>query len=238
MSALTRLWAIACLLLFCTCQKELNFDKVNQASPALFSFTNDCSSLKINGDYKVAKKLGIEHSVEIIVDVDSIGAYNIQTDTVSGISFSGTGTFSNKGTHRIQLTGHGIPLNAGQHSFHIQQGNCAFVINVKSKDAGTAVFTYNGAPGSCTNAIAFGVYRQGQALSDAAKIKIDVNVVVPGTYSVLLPTANGITFSGTGLLETAGYGVVTLSATGTPEKEGQYIFTPPGGCAFAIAVNP
>jgi hypothetical protein len=102
-----------------------------------------------------------------------------------------------------------------------------------------AVFTFDGAPNACTNISKAGVYAAGIPLTSSNKIKIDVNVLVPGTYSITTSVINGFSFSGSGTLETMGFGTVMLYATGTPLVTGTFIFTPSNnGCPFPIHVNP
>lgn len=102
-----------------------------------------------------------------------------------------------------------------------------------------AVFTFDGAPNSCTNISKSGVYIVGIPLTTSNKIKIDVNVIVPGSYLITTAVINGFSFSGSGTLETMGFGTVMLYATGTPLVTGTFIFTPSNnGCPFPVYVNP
>ena len=104
---------------------------------------------------------------------------------------------------------------------------------------GAAVYTYDGAPNSCTNISKAGVYVVNTPLTYLNKVKIDVNVIVPGTYSITTPLINGFSFSGSGKLETMGFGTIILQATGTPLAIGTFIFTPSNnGCPFPISVTP
>ena len=103
----------------------------------------------------------------------------------------------------------------------------------------TAVFTFDGAPNNCTNISRAGMYTVGIPLTSLNKIKIDVNVNVPGSYSITTPLTNGFSFSGSGFLDTMGYGTVILQAAGTPLASGTFIFAPNNnGCLFAIYVYP
>lgn len=104
---------------------------------------------------------------------------------------------------------------------------------------GAAMYTFDGAPNSCTNISKAGVYVTNVPLTNLNKVKIDVNVMVPGTYSITTPLIDGFSFSGSGKLETMGFGTVMLQATGTPLASGTFIFTPSNnGCPFLISVIP
>ena len=103
----------------------------------------------------------------------------------------------------------------------------------------TAVFTFDGAPSNCTNISRAGMYTVGIPLSSLNKVKIDVNVRVPGSYTITTSLTDGFSFSGTGYLDTMGYGAVLLQATGTPLASGTFIFAPNNnGCPFSIYVYP
>lgn len=103
----------------------------------------------------------------------------------------------------------------------------------------TAVFTYHGAPNSCTNVSRSGMYTAGIPLTSSHKVKIDVNVIVPGTYFITTEVMNGFSFSGTGKFETMGFGTVLLQGPGTPITTGTFVFSPGNnGCRFPINVNP
>ncbi len=102
-----------------------------------------------------------------------------------------------------------------------------------------AVYTFDGAPNSCTNISKAGVYNAGIPVTSLNKVRIHVNVIVPGSYSITTPVINGFSFSGSGDFETMGFGTVMLYATGTPIAGGTLIFTPSNnGCIFAIYVYP
>jgi hypothetical protein len=103
----------------------------------------------------------------------------------------------------------------------------------------TAVFTFDGAPNPCTNIARSGMFSAGVPLTASHMVKIDVNVIVPGTYFISTQVVNGFSFSGSGELNTAGYGAVVLQAMGTPVNGGTFVFSPGNnGCPFAIYVYP
>lgn len=104
---------------------------------------------------------------------------------------------------------------------------------------GTAVFTFYGAPNPCGNISRGGMFTTGIPVTSLNRVKIDVNVIVPGTYFITTPVINGFSFPGSGDLQTMGYGTVLLQASGTPVASSTFIFTPDNnGCKFAIYVYP
>ncbi len=69
----------------------------------------------------------------LTVDVASVGSYNVTTNTVNGISFSGSGYFSSIGQHPLILTGSGTPISAGTFTYTptgVPAGGCGFPITV------------------------------------------------------------------------------------------------------------
>lgn len=196
-----------------------------------------CTGFTASGNYAVGLPLGATNLATINVNVTAIGTYIITTNTVNGMSFSGSGSFTATGTQPVQLTGTGTPLVGGNFDFVPGTNGCTFSITVTG-GGGTAVFTYNGAPGTCTNAVPAGTYSAGTAVTSANTVAIDVNVTSIGTWTITTPVVNGFSFSGSGTFTATGAQTVTLVASGTPGVDGVYSFTPtPNGCAFSITVD-
>jgi hypothetical protein len=103
----------------------------------------------------------------------------------------------------------------------------------------TAVFTFAGAPSSCTGAVVGGLYTTGAALSASNTVKVSVNVATIGTYTISTATVDGIIFSAAGSFNATGVQTVTLIGTGTPTAAGTFNFTTGAtGCGFTIVVIP
>ena len=237
------IFTILSFTLLTSCQKEFGTrDNLAPLPLAVFSLVNpsgSCPNAVVNGTYTAGISLTAGHTISIQVFVTSIGSYTISSDTINGISFSTGGTFTTTGEQTIHLLGTGTPAADGNFNFTIGTGTCSFSVTAGASGKATAVFTYHGAPNSCTNVSRSGIYSAGIALSASNKVKIDVNVVVPGTYFITTPVIDGFSFSGTGNFETMGFGTVLLQGTGTPVTAGTFFFTPSNnGCRFPITVNP
>ncbi|MCW3092147.1 MAG: hypothetical protein JWP81_3216 [Ferruginibacter sp.] len=103
--------------------------------------------------------------------------------------------------------------------------------------ASTAVFTFAGTPGSCTNALVTGTYQPGVALGTTNVATLSVNVTTAGTYTVVTTTVNGIAFSGTGTFSSTGLQTITLTGNGTPLAAGTFSYSPTTtGCSFPVTV--
>src|SRR6476660_3238699 len=60
--------------------------------------------------------------------------------------------------------------------------------------SGTAVFSLEGAPGSCSNPVINGNFVAGTPLTATNVVIVSVNVTTVGTYTISSGTANGISF--------------------------------------------
>jgi hypothetical protein len=104
--------------------------------------------------------------------------------------------------------------------------------------SGTAVFSYNGGSGICTNAIIAGTYTAGTAVTSGNVVVVAVNVTVAGTYTISTATVNGMSFSASGSFTATGAQTIQLTASGTPIAAGTFVYTPgANGCSFSIVVS-
>jgi len=234
---------IAASILFFGCQHELSFDPNNMSGTAVFSFygsPDTCTYSIVTGSYKTGTALGNANKVTIGVDVTTVGTFNASTSAVNGIKFTGSGTFSATGFQTISLTGSGTPATPGFFSYAVGSNGCSFPVTIADGTiTGSAVFTYDGAPNSCTEAGVGGSYKVGNSLNETHKVRIGVNVLRAGNYNITTALINGISFSGTGNLPNLGYGVVDLVGSGTPITEGVFSFiSSNNGCLFPVRVSP
>lgn len=91
-----------------------------------------CTNTLINGLYVEHVSLNESNTVSIKADVTTPGAYFLTTDTVNGIFFCGSGTFTSTGVQIVTLLGSGVPISVDTVTFTIQSpycnGNCYFSI--------------------------------------------------------------------------------------------------------------
>ena len=69
---------------------------------------------------------------------------------------------------------------------------------------GTAFYSFNGTPGTCSTPVVAGIYSVGTAMSSTNTITLVVDVSVKGTYSMNTTSANGVHFSGSGVFAITG----------------------------------
>jgi hypothetical protein len=229
-------------LIFGSCEKEYSLEGNTLGNTAVFVFNgapDACASAVITGNYQPGTALGPTNLVTIAVDVTTTGSYNLSTEVVNGVSFSGSGSFITTGLQSITLTGTGTPLAPGTYSYSPGANGCEFAV-IFSGTSTTAEFTYDGGAGnSCTDALPAGIYTAGTALDATNTVALKVNVTTPGTWAITTPVVNGFSFSGAGSFTVLGSQTVTLNAIGTPLAGGSFEFTPSNnGCAFPVTVQP
>jgi len=169
----------------------------------------------------------------ITVNVLTTGTYNINTNTVNGVSFSGNGSFTATGSQNIVLTATGTPSAATTSTYTLNTTpSCGFnqtAANQPSSGGSALVSGY-----ACSTASA-GTLITGTAVSGVTQT-ITATVTTAGTYNIAA-TANGVTFTGTGTFAATGAQNVVLTATGTPtlSTTATYTLSTTPGCSFTRA---
>lgn len=239
--------SIGLVVLFASCEKELSYENGglitvgNVGGTAKYSLSGapgGCTGAIVDGDYKAGAGLTANNTIEITVNVDSIGTYLVTTNTVNGISFSGSGTFTNTGVQTIILAGTGTPVAAGTFSYVPGSNGCSFAVTIEAA-TGNAVFTLGGSPASCTGFTAAGTYTAGTALIATNMVTFDVNVTTIGTYAISTAAVNGVTFTKTGSFSATGSQTITLQGAGTPTAAGDFTYAVVNGtnnCSFILTV--
>lgn len=233
--------ALACFVIAITgsCTKD-SIGTSNAGGTSTYSFDGSpgsCATPAVAGFYSAGMPLNSTNTLTFGVNVSVKGTYSITTTASNGVFFSGSGTFTTTGPQTIVLTGSGIPKKAGNFPFVPVTGNtCNFTVSFTS-GAPTAVFTYAGAPATCTAPAISGTYAAGVAMGSSNYVDLAVNVTTPGAYTVSTNSTNGMSFSGSGAFTTTGAQVLRLIGNGTPASQGTFAFTPAGGCSFSITVG-
>ncbi len=104
-------------------------------SPAAYSLVSgaaSCSMATVQGTYTQNVSAGITNTVTLQVDVVTAGFWNVATTPVSGLSFSGSGTFTATGIQTITLNASGVPAAAGTLTIPVTAGtsDCSFAVTV------------------------------------------------------------------------------------------------------------
>ena len=143
------------------CNFKITFDP--PASGTLGGGAGSCTPFAIAGVYTQGIALDATNTVQIQVNVATLGSYNITTNTIDGVTFSRSGNFTATGVQTIFLNGTGTPINAGLHSFTVTFGtsSCTFTITFLQGTAPGDYFpltsnsnwTYNLEQGTATDSI-------------------------------------------------------------------------------------
>lgn len=222
---------------------------IKMADFTLAGASNECTNANVKGIYISGKALAISNYVDVSVNVISVGAYTLSTDTIDGISFSASGTFTSLGIQIVSLPGSGTPDVPRNLTFTPITGSshCTFNVTVVNPDplATYVLESGFGNPSPCIYTVS-GIYTAGIPLSNSNFVTIHVFVTVIGNYTIATNTINGITFSYTGAFTTTGAQLAQLNGISTPVTPGTYSFIPQivgphplGGqaCAFDIPVK-
>ncbi len=211
---------------------------VNVTGPAVYTMAGApaaCSNAVVNGTYELNKPLTAANTATVQVNVTTIGSYTLTTNTVDGITFSKSGSFTTTGIQNVILNGSGTPTSSGAKVITPQIGTSSCTFNVTV--AGPAVYTMVGAPGACTNATVNGTYTATTALASSNTVSVQVNVTAIGAYTIATNTVGGMTFSKSGIFPTTGVQNVILEGSGTPTTAGANTLTiANGGCTFIVTV--
>lgn len=140
-----------------TCQANV----VVSALIAAYTFGNTagaCTGATLAGTYTTGVSLISANTAAIQVNVTSAGAYTITSNTVNGMTFSGSGAFAATGPQTVSLAGSGIPAAAGSFNFNTAAtGGCTFTVPVVNPAGSLALLTTTAATGiTCTAAISGG----------------------------------------------------------------------------------
>ncbi len=207
-------------------------------------YTINCNSIAVNGNYVVNFPLNITNFVSATVNVTTVGAWAVSSgSSVNGIYFQDSGVFNNTGVQTVQIRAYGNPAAAATNTYLLQPNNgqpvCSF--NLTSTLTGSANYTFEGAPGTCSGVTVAGNYQTGVPLIGPNTAAIQINILSVGAYSIMTNSVNGITFMGSGMANTTGLRTVLLTASGTPQAAGNFTFATNGGsnpgCNFIVSVN-
>jgi hypothetical protein len=108
-----------------------------------------------------------------------------------------------------------------------------------SYEGGVAVFSMLTANGSCVDPVLSGDYILGSALNLDNTVQLQVNVTVPGRFSLKTNSRSGFLFSASGSLSDTGLQTIILTGSGKPDSTRNFIFSPelPLSCAFPVEVT-
>lgn len=205
----------------------------NPAVGTLGTTAAACTPANVNGTYTVGTALvSTTNTVQVQVNVTTAGVFSISTNTVDGITFAASGTFSTPTTTLVTLNGTGTPTSSGTKVFTVTFGasTCTFSVPVIGS-TGPAVFSAN-----CATASPNGIYQVGTALTASNTITLPVTVTTAGTYNLSTTLTNGMVFTGSGSLTLVSTSI-TLTGSGTPATATISNIPAPGTTACNIPIT-
>ncbi len=226
--------------LFFSCGKDGSIDQpvipTAVGSLRIDSTNDDCLPSSVGGIYVVDSALNSSNFIDVTLKITSPGAYKVQTNSVNGFSFSGSGVVSANGLTTVRLMGSGKPVSAGFNIFKVSYGGTTCFIDVTvNSSVNTSAYTI-----TCSGTKANGTYSAGTATNSANNITVPVNVTAIGNYSIATNTQNGVSFSATGTFTGTGNQNIILYAKGTPTAGGTFNYTITGGtstCSVSITAT-
>lgn len=233
----------------CSITVLVNTKRVKMARFNLVGQPNTCATAILAGNYVAGIPMNTFNTVDIQVNVASIGAFAIITDTLDGIYFSALGSFTSVGKQTVTLTGNGTP-NAARNLVFTPKSDtnfCTFPVTILPPEP-TAVYVLESGFGTTSPCIytVSGIYTANTALNSFNTVVMNVYVASVGNFAIATNTVNGMIFAFSGAFTTTGTQRVTLVGTGIPITKGSFTLSPQivgphplGGqvCGIVITVN-
>jgi hypothetical protein len=201
------------------------------SSAAVFEF--NCSNfLTVKGVLVKGQSLNpMQNTITLHLTVSKPGKYSLLASTDNGYYFTANGEFLQAGDFDVLLTGMGSPISASNSD---NPDYLNFFVNGNPVDLSTICPTLD-PPALTVNDMPPYFILNSVDVSNADLhllreadgyliVRVQANVEAAGAlYHIQTNTVNGVKFEGTGQL-IAGNQMVTLFASGTPEKMGSYIY--------------
>jgi hypothetical protein len=202
---------------FCSFSNNVTLGNTGGSTAAVFTFSNNglsCSNATQTQNFFAQSITNSNNSITIFANVTVPGTYNLSSSSINGITFTGNGNLAVGSNQAIILVANGTPSNSGVFSYNFTnstpQSSCGFDLTVQSVVA-TANFNFN-----CASVTFSGIYQVGTAMNNNNIITMPVTVTAGGSYTIT-GTANGVTFSKSGVLpSTPSQQTITIFASGTP----------------------
>lgn len=200
---------------------------LNTGSPATLTFSSPVGHRSSGGTSEITSYIsttprgnlwlgynytGTEVQQTITANFLKVGSYNIKA-FANGVTFTGNGSVTSIGNNNIVLTASGTPLN-------ISDGD-NFTLNTISPDYTFSRPTVHGSTNGSAIVSSYGrgtstgFMYPGRQVSNVSQI-MTADVTTVGSYNLITPTANGVTFAASGNFTNTGIQYVTLTGTGTP----------------------
>jgi hypothetical protein len=226
-----------------TCTFPINFtpNTPGAASYTLATSSGGCSGAVVNGEYVPTRACTDTHTVKINVNVSATGTYAMSTNTVWGVSFSGSGSFTTTGPQTVTLKATGTPGTPITANFTLTAGSSSCTFSVVYPQLSTIILYGTGMYGPCQYAVVNGTYTAGVPLNATNTIQVRIQAGYAGYYNIYMDdVTNGMTFTRFGYAPAGGSYDVLLQGNGTPVAAGVTQVWPRANtttCSIPVTVN-
>ena len=167
-----------------TCTFSITVQPSGGGNPAVYTLNVNagaCSGATYAGTYTAGTPLTGTNAVLLNVTVITPGTYTITTNTVNGMTFSGTGTFIIAGSQPVVLIGSGTPTVSGAFNFTATAGisTCTFSITVNGTVLNSEYILY-------TPYSNFSQRLVGGTTADTLYIKVGPNTITINSLNYLI----------------------------------------------------
>ncbi|HEU4632459.1 MAG TPA: hypothetical protein VFS22_00650 [Flavisolibacter sp.] len=117
----------------CTFSVTVGSNSGGASGTAIYSLnggTSSCTGAVLNGVFTAGTATSSANNVILNVNVSQVGTYTISTNSVNGISFTGTGSFTTTGAQTVVLTASGTPTVSGTFGYVPGSNGCSFDVPV------------------------------------------------------------------------------------------------------------
>ncbi|MBS1511237.1 MAG: hypothetical protein JST86_10375 [Bacteroidetes bacterium] len=215
----------------CTFTISVTTAPIAVAAYTLAGAPGDCTNANIHGDYFTGTSLGVNNTVDVTVNVTATGIFTLKTDTVNGISFSASGSFTQTGTQTVTLKGSGtpdLPINTVL-TPQFTTSACTFTIPVLPPGILATYVLESGSGSNNTNPCVYtiqGSFTAGINPGTSNTVTIHAFSTTTGNFAVSTAVVNGIRFVASGTFTTPGSQWITLQAIGIPVAAGTFSYLP------------
>ena len=115
----------------CTFLLIVTENPLDYAVYTVFETSLVCQEPVLHGRFIKGVPLSATNAIIFNIHVTARGAFAIFTDSVNGIHFTASGTFTTTGDQTVTLQGFGTPADAGDFHFNLYagNGNCSFKLS-------------------------------------------------------------------------------------------------------------
>jgi hypothetical protein len=165
----------------------------------LGSATDTCTGAVVSGTYRKGTAVTTANTVTVTANITTAGTYTIYTDTLKGLHFISTGTFTTTGVQPVTLAAVGTPTDSGTVTFRVRYGtsNCSFKVKIDTV-AGVVVVPATGDyfPTTTNSNWSYDIYNASGAITDSVYVRSTGTFITLGSnaYNIFLDSDGDSTF--------------------------------------------